>query len=310
MFPSFLRPRVLFGGDPAPQSGGESTDAMMAALIKNLPGLTRVTGENILPLEQAKLDASKIITPQENKLAADTYAEYGPLLNEIGNRISKANQLAAVGADAETLAKAQETGLVDKALNLQKQADPEFYKMREQVAARSGSLLDSMGDGSLSPTELEEIARGINRTNVNAGVNDVGSPTAAVRNALQFGSAGAARKNNLAQVLASTAGALQSTRSGFDPFQVATGRTAFSGNTGENKFQANNTQALGQSTLGLSNNLLSQAGENQRLSQNLNSQRRSSLDVFNQTFGNVMSGVGSVARGASSFYSPKSPYGG
>lgn len=304
MIYNFSRPRVLFGGDPAPASGGESTDAMMAAMVKNLPDLTRVTGENILPLEQAKLNASRVIAPQENELAAKLYAEYGPILNQIGNQISKANQLAAVGADAETLAKAQESGLVDKALALQRQADPEFYKMREQLATKTGSLLDSVGDGSLTPTELEEITRGINRSNVNAGVNDIGSRTAAVRNALQFGSAGMARKNSLAQMLASTAGALQQTRSGFDPFQVATGRTAFSGNTGENKFQANQTQALGQSTLGLSNNLLSQAGENQRLSQQLNSQRRSGLDVFNQTFGNVMSGVGSLARGASGFYTP------
>lgn len=301
---NFSRPRVLCGGDPAPQSGGESTRDMMQAMVENLPALTRVTGENILPLEQAKLDASKVISPQENALAAELYSQYGPLLNEIGNRISKQNQLAAVESDAATLARAKEAGLVDSALALQRQADPEFYKMREALANKSTALLDNMGTGELSPTELEEIARTLNRTNVNAGVSDVGSPTAAVRNALQFGSAKQAKTNSISQALAATAGALQQTRSNFDPFQVATGRSAFGGNTGEQKFQSNQTQQLGQSTLGLSNNLLQQAGENQRLSQSLNAQRRSGLDVFNQTFGSVMSGVGSLARGASGFYKP------
>lgn len=289
--------RVLRGGDdPAPQSGVESTDAMMAALIKNLPDLTRVTGENILPLEQARINASRAITPQENQLALDTYRQFGPILNQIGNQISRDNQLAAVGSDAATLAKANETGLVDAALALQRKADPEFYKMREALGRQGTSLLESFGGAGLSGSESEEIARGLNRTNVAGGVNDIGSPTAAIRNAMTFGQAGQNRRNSLAQALATTSQAMQGTKSGFDPFQVATGRSAFSGNTGENKFAGSQTSGLGQNTMGLTTNLLSQAGENQRLSQNINSQRRDSLDRFGATFGTVMNGIGAVTR--------------
>lgn len=293
--------RVLFGGDPAPQSGGESTDAMMAAMIKNLPDLTRVTGENILPFERARLEASKAITPEENQLAYDTYRQFGPLLNQIGNQIMQQNQLAAVNADTAALARARETGLVDQALALQRQADPEFYRLREQSAKKASELLDASGGPGLSPTELEEIARGLNRTNVAAGVNDIGSPTAAVRNALTFGQAGQNRRNTLSTALAATNQVMQGVRSNFDPFLVSTGRSAFAGNTGESKFAGSQSNNLGQGTMQLSTNLLQQAGENQRLSQQLNSQRRDSLDRFNQTFGNVMQGIGGLAGGIKAF---------
>lgn len=293
--PSSLR----LGDDPPAPSGGETTDAQLAALIKHLPELTRVTGDNILPFEQARINASKVISPQENALAAKLYAQYGPILNRIGSEIAGQNQLAAVRNDAAALNQAQQSGLIDQALALQRQSDPEFFAMRAKLADKNSKLLDSMGDGGLSPTEIEEIARLTNRSNVAAGVNDVGSPTAAVRNALQFGSAGQAKRNSLAQALATTAQSLSSTRSGFDPFQVATGRSAFAGNTGENKYQANNAQNLGQGTLSLSNNLLQQTGENARQSNQLNSQRRSGLDVFNQTFGNIMGGASAFAGGIS-----------
>jgi hypothetical protein len=298
----FTLRRILCGGDPVPQPGGsETTDAMMAAMIKNLPDLTRVTGENILPLEQAKLNAARSIAPQENQLALDLYAKYGPALNALGADIMRQNQMAAVGADAAAMQKAQESGLIEKSLALQREADPEYYKNRALIADKQAKLLAASGDGGLTPTEMEEVARGLSRTNVRGGVNDLGSPTAAVQNALQFGSAGQARRNNLAQILSSTAQTLPAMRSNFDPFQVSTGRSAFSGNLGESKFQSADTRGIGQNTLGLSQNLLSQAGENQRLSQNLNAQRRSGLDVFNQTFGSIMGGVKSLAGGIAGF---------
>lgn len=294
--------RILRGGDPAPASAGETTANQMQALITHLPDLTRVTGENILPFEQARLDASKAISPQENALALQLYQQFGPALNALGMQIAGQNQQAAVSNDAAALNAASNAGLVDKALALQRQADPEYYKMREGIGAGASRLMQSFeGDGGmLSPTELEQIARGLNRTNVRAGLNSVGSPTAGVVNAMQFGEAGQQRKmnfqNSLSSALASTANAMAGTKSGFDPFQVATGRSAFAPNTGENKFQGN-SQGLGQSTLGLSNNLLQQTGENARQYNQLNAQRRDSLDRFNTTFDGVMSGVGSLGRG-------------
>jgi len=294
--------RVLRGGDPAPASAGETTAQQMQALITHLPDLTRVTGENILPYEQARLNASKAISPQENELALGLYQQFGPALNSLGMQIAGQNQQAAVTNDAAALNTASNAGLVDKALALQRQADPEYYRMREGIGAGANRLMQSFeGDGGmLSPTELEQISRGLNRTNVRSGLSDVGSPTAGVVNAMQFGEAGRQRKlgfqNSLSNALASTANAMAGTKSGFDPFQVATGRSAFAPNSGENKFQGN-SQGLGQATLGMSNNLLQQTGENARQYNQLNAQRRDSLDRFGSTFGSVMSGVGSLAGG-------------
>ena len=49
--------------------------------------------------------------------------------------------------------------------------------------------------------------------------------------------------------------------------------------------------------MALGQNLLNQAGENQRAAMNINANRRNDLDMFNQTFGSIMGGVGAVARG-------------
>ena len=290
---------ICLGGDPPAPTVMESTGSQMAALVQYLPDMVRVSSENMLPYEQARMNTSKVISPQENALALQMMQEYGPLLNRIGQDISRSNQLSAVQGDAAALNKAQESGLLTSALALQRQADPEFYAQRELMAKKSESLLNSFDDkGGLSPTELEEISRGLNRTNVNAGVDNVGSASAAVQNAMQFGAAGTAKKNALGNAIAQTAQNLQSTRSGFDPFQVATGRSAFQfPNVGQQQYQGN-AQGLGQATNGFANNLLQQTGENQRAAMNINANRRDSLDRFGSTFGAVTGGLGSLAGGA------------
>ena len=184
---------------------------------------------------------------------------------------------------------------------MQKQADPEYYANRALIAKQQAELAKSMGTGALSPTELEQIARGLNRTNVGRGVSDVGSPTAAIANAQTFGRAGTEKMNSISNALANSASSLNTFRSGADPFQVATGRSAFN-NMGAQQF-AGPSHGMGQDTLGMSNNLLNQAGENQRAAIQANSQRRSGLDVFGQTFGNIMGGVGGATRGIGGMFS-------
>ncbi|NBR87739.1 MAG: hypothetical protein EBT61_19940, partial [Verrucomicrobia bacterium] len=89
----------------------------MQALIQNLPDLTRVTGENILPFEQAKINASKTISPQENELALKLLQQFGPAINKVGTDIQGQNQVAGVTNDAAALEAAKKSGLVNTALD-------------------------------------------------------------------------------------------------------------------------------------------------------------------------------------------------
>ena len=294
--------QVLGSDAPAP-STQESTAAMLQAYTQNLPDLVRVSSQNILPMEQAQMDAAKVINPQQNDLATALYAKYGPILNNIGSQIAGQNQQAAVSNDAAALQKANQTGLVNTALELQKTADPEYYAQRAALAHKQNEILSSMGGGQLTPTELEEITRGVNRSNIASGNANLGGQSALINNAMQFGQAGTARRNSLSNALATTAQSLNSFRSGFDPFQVATGRTAFA-NTGNNLFSNQASQAFGGNTMALGQNLLNQAGENQRAAMNINANRRNDLDMFNQTFGSIMGGVGAAARGFTSLGKP------
>ena len=287
--------RVL-GGDPPAPSANESTSEQMQALIQNLPRLTQVTGENILPFEQAKQNAANVISPQENALALQLLQQFGPAINKVGTDIQGQTQLAGVQNDAAALNAANQTGLVGKLLDLQRQADPEYYANRALVAKQQAEVMKNMGTGALTPTELEQIARGVNRTNVGMGTAGLGSNTAAIANAQTFGQAGTAKMNSISAALANTANTLGQFRSGFDSGQVSTGKSAFN-NMGAQQF-AGPSQGLGQATQGMSNNLLDQAGQNQRAAMQINANRRDSLDRFNTTFGTVMNGVGAIAGGA------------
>lgn len=272
--------RVL-GGDPAAPTTQESTADQMQALIQNLPALTKVTGENILPFEQAKQNASAVISPQENALALQLLQQYGPAINKVGTDIQGQNQIAGVQNDTGAINAANKSGLVTGALDLQKQADPEYYANRALIANQQAQTAKNMGTGALTPTELEQITRGVNRTNVGMGTANIGSPTAAIANAQTFGAAGTAKMNSISNALANTANSLGNFKSGFDPFQVATGRSAFN-NMGAQQF-AGPSQGLGQATQSMSNNLLDQAGQNQRAAMSVNANRRDSLDRVMQT---------------------------
>ena len=278
---SCLIPARCLGGDPPAPSAGESTAAQMQALIQNLPGLTKVTGENILPFEQARQNAAATISPQQNALALQLLQQFGPAINKVGTEIQGQNQVAGVRNDAAAINAAGQSGLVTNALELQRQADPEYYANRALLAQQQAAVTRNMGTGELTPTEMEQITRGVNRSNVGSGVANLGSPTAAIANSQAFGAAGQQKMNSISNALANTANSLQQFRSGFDPFQVSTGRSAFS-NMGAQQF-AGPSQNLGQGTLGMSQNLLSEAGQNQRTAMGVNAQRRDTLDRVNET---------------------------
>ena len=272
MLSNSLRPHILCGGDGPQQTGGESTDAMLAAYTKGLPGLMQVTNEQILPNELAQLASAQATSPQLAALQAQIYGTSGRELNRIGNSIADENAMSAAQRDANIMS-GPGAALIEAANQAQRKIDPEYYKLREQSAAGISQMFNPMTGG-----ETESITRSLNRQNVNNGNFNVPSMTNVVGNAQTFGNAS---RDRLGQAIGMATGAMPGMRSGVDVFQQATGKPSFA-NTGNQVFQGVQ-QGQGQQAMGMANGFLGQAGENQRLSQNLNANRRDSLDRVNET---------------------------
>lgn len=284
----------LNGGDPAAPSVQETTGEQMQALINHLPTMTRVVGENILPFEQARVSAAQTIAPQEAALQTAIYRQYGPILNQIGNQIAAQNQLAAVSSDSAALNAANQSGLISNALALQRQANPEYYAGRTAIGNANTNFVNNLGDGSLTPTQTEEAIRAINRSSVAGGLANSGSPTAALKSAMNFGDRMQQNRSLVSQALSNAASVNSALKDSFDPFLVATGRT--SQNTGDQRLSGPNTN-LGQTTANTANNMFADFGQTARQRNEINSKRRDSLDRTLQTIQGVSQAVGNIAGG-------------
>jgi len=280
------------GGDPQAPPPNESTAQMLRAYTENLPGLLKVTADNIGPYEQALVDAEKQASPQEAALQAELYSKYGPLLNDTANQITAANQQAQAQSDLNVI-KGTGRDLVTQGLETQKVLDPEYYQTRTTTANRLGDLLQSINlNGQLSAGEQAQLQRGISQSNSSRGISNNPSQTAALQDALTFGSAQHTReneaKNQLNSALQTANQALPALKSGQDAFQIATGRSS-TGNAGDAKFTGVNTQA-GQQATSMAGNLLGTTSQLTQQANDINANRRDSLDRVNQTLG----GVGSL----------------
>lgn len=99
-------------------------------------------------------------------------------------------------------------------------------------------------------------------------------------------------KGQLGAAIGLGTGFLPASQSGVDAFKVATGKTSMP-NAGDSKFQGVNQQ-IGSETFGAGNNFFNNLSSIKQTEMDVNSRRRDSLDRFNETFGSVMSGIGSL----------------
>lgn len=277
------------GGDPPAPSVGQSVGEMMREFTGAFPDFLKVTSAGMVPAAQAQLAANQATAPGLAKLQAELYQAFGPQMGAISNQIDAANRMAGTQSDLAVL---QGPGkqLVQDATALQKTVDPEYYATRTGVADNLSKLFSSIDlNGRLSGGENEALSRGIAQENERRGLSTTPSQTAALSNAMTFGGAQHAReqeaKNNLTQALQVANGALPALKSGTDVFQVATGRPSV--NAGDSKFTGVDT-SLGSSANGLGSNLLGQIGGLTQQKNDINANRRDSLDRFNQTFSSVV----------------------
>jgi len=171
--------------------------------------------------------------------------------------------------------------LVREALQTQKEADPEYYALRESLGKGYNSLISALNPNELSPGETEAAQREINRQNVNRGTAGNPSQIATVSNAMGFGNKLAEKQNRIANIFLAGAGMLNPLKSGTDVFQVATGKPS-SSNTGDNKY-LNPTQDAGQNAMSMSGNLLNNATSLQNTYAGLKSKEKDTLDKLQQS---------------------------
>lgn len=289
-------PRVICGefkngeGDPPPQGTYETTRQMLEAFTQYLPQLIQGVNAQTKPTAQAQLSADEAVSPGYAALQNQLYKKYGPEANKIGSDISSQNMLAQARNENATLV-GPGGDLAKNALSLERTIDPEFFNQRGQLDNSLSRLQNSIDlDGNLGGGSRAEIERSLNRDNSSKG-NDNPSNINTVQNALRFGQAGEARKNQQQQALTSVinigAGYLPASRAGIDPLQVAIGRSS-SGNTGDQRLQANQ-QGTGANANQTANNFLGQIGQFSTQRNDIESRRRDSLDRTNETLSSLPS---------------------
>ncbi len=277
------------GDAPAP-AANESMANVLQAYQQNLPGFLSTANANILPSEQARLNAAQTISPGYARLNAQLFDEIAPQLSQTGSNIARQEALNQAQTDAAVLA-GPGADVVRQQNILQREIDPEYYAQRTNTSNNLSRLFDSIDlSGGLSGGETEAIRRGLAQEGQARGTSTSPSMTETVANATTYGAAANDRRNQarsqLTSALNTATGALPAMRSGTDAFQVATGRSS-QPNSGNSQFTGVN-QNLGQSTDAMANNVLNSATGLATQQNEINANRRDGLDRFNETWSSVI----------------------
>lgn len=267
------------GGDPPPSAEGESTDEMMQAWIRNLPAML-----------QTQSRTTNELAPQENAQALALARQYMPDFTQLGIDQGRQQALGQAGTDLAVL-EGPGKALTAAALAAQREADPEYYQTRAGSAEALAKLFSSLDapTGELSGGERSAIERSLNQDNNARGI---ASPTATstVDAAMQYGSGALAKKTAqqgaITQAVGAATGAMPAMKSGVDTFQLTTGRPSVP-NTGMGQFAG--TQDLAAKNNATSGALMGQIGSNIQNAQNINANRRDSLDRISQVMGSIPS---------------------
>lgn len=271
------------GGDPTPTNAGESTASVLNAYTKYFPQLMQASAGAVAPTERELFKSRLEISPQEQELNAQLYNHFGPKLNAIGQQIARQNALSQAETDRQVQSGTGKD-LITSNLELNKIADPEFYASRALVGDGLRKLLSGMDPNKLTGSEEANVERAVNRSNATNAAWNPRSQLTGISSALQFDDRLQQKRSQFGQAIALAAGALPSTRSGIDTFQLTTGKPSVS-DYGAGKFTG--VKNTGQETFGMGNNFLQGINATQIQRNQLYSNKRDSLDRVNETMSSV-----------------------
>jgi hypothetical protein len=268
---------------------------------ESMESVMKAYRENIIPMIQQQVQAARQyepemqrlreeISPREQALNARLYEQFGPEFARIGSDIARQNAQAQAVTD---LGIVSGTGreLVREAMRTQREADPEAYRARELALANLEQLQGSLTDpnAGLSGAERAEIDRSLARQDFARGTGATPTATSTVSNAMAFGGAGEARKQQRQSAIANAAqlaaGAVQPLSSRIDTFQLTTGRPSV--NQGEAR--TGGAREVGQESNAMGMNLFGNASQMRQQENQLNAQRKTGLDQFTQVMGSLPS---------------------
>ena len=270
-------------GSPAIPNTSESMESVMKAYRDNLIPMIQNQVQAAQQYEPAMQKLRAEISPKDQQLNADLYRQFGPQFAKTGSDIARQNAQAQAETD---LGIVSGTGrdLVREAMRTQKEADPEAYRARELALQNLEQLQGSLTDpnAGLSGAERAEIDRSLARENYARGTGATPTATSTVANALAFGGAGEARKQQRQSAIANAAqlatGAVQPLSSKIDTFQLTTGRPSI--NQGEQR--TGGAREVGQESNAMGMNLFGNAAQMRQQENQINASRKDALDALTQ----------------------------
>jgi hypothetical protein len=292
-------------GDPKAQNSDAAMGDILAAYSKYLPNLLYTTAKGVTPSEIATQQGREAVAPRQQALAAalnDQYSPYyaGEQAREYANVAPIYNQ-AAAASERDTLQGAGgELLRTGEALN--RQIDPEFYAGREAAGGGLEALIgEATGNlnGDMSPSEMAQIERGLNRMGQNRGIGGLPLGQNTLRASNLFGTASEnklnQRRSNLSNAINSATAFLPNSRSGANAFQDGTGKAGAQslgawGTGGKNIFGASELiggSGFGANTYSLGNSLFGGTTGMQKNQQDINANRRDWPDRVNEGFSSI-----------------------
>lgn len=168
-----------------------------------------------------------------------------------GNRIG---QMAQARTSADILGgEGQRIAAGSKAID--QFLDPEYYASRAGVSQGYQNLLGGLNPNELSGSEVANIERNQNRSNIGTGTANTGSNISAIKNAMTFGDRLQQKQNQVSNILSQVSSGLPALKTNNVNFQNLTG-TAGIGSGSEQYSRQSDTSP---EAFGLGSNLLGQA---------------------------------------------------
>jgi len=218
-YPGPPRPQVNSPNATAPLNydlGGRPTGKHQRRAFASVLGSAQATQRTLPGLMNTLYNASVQNAPILAQGQLDILRGFGMPFAQAQNEIDTYNQRQTSQRDLD-IARTTGRQMTEEQLQQAKIADPEFYKGREEYTNRMLELLKQFDpSGALTEGEIANVERTQNRNNINRGVANSGSNTAAIGNALGFDDRLMQKRDQLNSILSGFGGTLPGLRTGYN----------------------------------------------------------------------------------------------
>ena len=174
-----------------------------ADALANLKKIRSSLSPEATAWQEMLLGLAKDYAPQYAQLSNDLYQKYGPELAKTDSAIARQTYLSDL---ATARAAGPDYVAAEEAMS------PDYVAARRLTSAGLDSLISGMDPNRLSGSEMENVIRGVNRTNVGRGTAGTGSNTATLENVSTFGDALVKKKAAFSSALSTATNFLNPSR--------------------------------------------------------------------------------------------------